>query len=69
LRCQPTPFKLKHNIFNSNIIDKKNMLFILPNIKKELEIRIAHRIYELSTLPYGFSDIDKIEFVKNLYID
>ena len=69
LRTKPTPFKLKYNIFNYSQIEKSKLLYLVPNIKKELEIRISHRIYDLDTLPYGFSNIPQIVNVKKLYIE
>ena len=62
LRIKPIPNRLIYNVNGLNNI-------VTCNIHKELKVRIAHKINELDTFPYGISELDRIKFVKGLYID
>ena len=62
LRIKPIPNKLVYNVNSLNNL-------VASNIHKELKVRIAHKINELDTFPYGISELDKIKFVKELYIN
>lgn len=53
----------KSNLKKSQLINQSNFL------RKELPIRLSHRVFNLIKLPYGLPNISEIKEITNLYID
>ena len=66
-----TPIQLNMlKVLDKNKSNFENILINQSNfLKKELQIRLSHRVFNLIKLPYGLPHVEEIQNITNLYID
>lgn len=66
-RRKQTGVPLKHLFEFGRNVTPSSLLVGAQFLHKELPIRLAKRVTELGTLPYGLSDMPSVQLVKNAY--